>query len=96
MTHNADFIGLVWVVKLWGAFGTSQQYLVYPIPLDSKPYICLCSEHNCEGWETDSCAVTGANVNTANNTQILIKSRWLESGAVRDAVSSCCYLIIGV
>ena len=81
---------------LWGAFGTSQQYLVYPIPLDSKPYICLCSEHNCEGWDTDSCAVTGANVNAATNTQILIKSRWLESGTVRDAVSSCCYLIIGV
>ena len=81
---------------LWGAFGTSQQYLTYAIPLESKPYICLCSEHNCEGWDSDNCAVTGANVNTATNTQILIKSRWIVSGTVHDAASSCCYLIIGV
>ena len=39
MTHNADFIGLVWVVKLWGLIATRQSDGIalsqYPIAFDN-------------------------------------------------------------
>lgn len=38
MTHNADFIGLVWVVKLWGLIATRQSDGIavsqYPLKFD--------------------------------------------------------------
>lgn len=40
MTHNADFIGLVWGVKLWGSGNTNT---LIDLPLTLSNYLCGCA-----------------------------------------------------
>lgn len=79
MTHNADFIGLVWVVKLWGAIGnvTNTGYTVtLPISLVNSTAAQLFVTAHCNdsyryaaGYIIDNQSI-GIFVNVAENTRV--------------------------
>ena len=78
MTHNADFIGLVWGVKLWGILANSTQPVLtctLPIPFTNANYVPLCCDWvNSEAPYSFSVSIDYTN-KTAQSFQITAQNK---------------------
>lgn len=75
MTHNADFIGLVWVVKLWGSLSVQEISYATTAVSFTTPLIAL-------GFDADSTR------NEAKTNEVYLV--WIRDGSTGNQLKFAC------